>query len=202
MAIQESNPNWRTRILDWLAKNETNKETLVGISHCNLTNENESVVCAAVRCLGAMTDDSQTRFEDVLTAFGTLTNFQARENAVTCLYSTLRKHPEYLVACLNQSTNNISYFAMKFMHRLSRDTLVKITYSLGTSTNEHWYSMKEIDDGDRKLLQGAIPALVKRLHENNLETRQLATNILLELNPKEAKQAGVRVEMPYLYYAK
>lgn len=201
LGTQESNPDQRTRILDWLANNETNKETLAGIAHHNLTNENESVMCAAVRCLGAMADDSQMRFGDLLTAFGTLANFQARENAETYLYLALRKHPEYLIACLNQPANNISYSAMQFMHRLSRDSLVKITYSPGASTNEHWYVMKEIDNGDKMLLQGAIPILVVRLRDEQLKTRQLATNVLLELNPKAAKQAGVRVEMPYLYYA-
>ena len=61
--------------------------------------------------------------------------------------------------------------------------------------------MKEFDGCDKKLLQNAIPTLVERLSDEHLETRQLATNILLELSPKAAKQAGVRVEMPYLYYA-
>ena len=201
MATQEPNPDWRTRILDWLVNNETNKEELSSIVQINLTNENESVICAAVRCLGAMADDSQIKFNELLAAFGTLTNFQARENAETCLYRTVKKHPEYLVACLNQPANNIPNFAMQFMHRLSRDTLVKITYSLGTSANEHWYVMKEIDNGKKKLLQDTIPILVEKLRDEKPETRQLATNVLLELNPKAAKQAGVRVEMPYSYYA-
>ena len=38
MATQEPNPNQRTRILDWLVKNETNKEELAGITHHNLSN--------------------------------------------------------------------------------------------------------------------------------------------------------------------
>jgi hypothetical protein len=88
------------------------------------------------------------------------------------------------------------------MHSLSRDTLVMITYSLGASTNEQPYVMKEIDDGDKKLFQDAIPILVEKLRDEKLETRQLATNVLLELSPKAAKQAGVHVEMPYSYYAK
>jgi HEAT repeat protein len=201
MAVQEPNPDWRTRILDWLANNETNKAELSSIVQINLTNENESVICAAVRCLGAMADDSQTKFGDLLTAFSTLANFQARENAETCLYLTMRKHPEYLVACLNQPANNISYFAMQFMHRLSRDTLVQMTYSHGTTSNEQFYTMKEIKDADKKLLQDTIPILVEKLHDEKLETRQLATNVLLELSPKAAKQVGVHVEMPYSYYA-
>lgn len=52
MATQEPNPDQRIRILDWLANSETNIEELAAIAHINLTNENESVIAAAVRCLG------------------------------------------------------------------------------------------------------------------------------------------------------
>jgi len=202
MATQEPNPDQRTRILDWLGKNETNKEELAAIVHINLTNENESVMCAAVRCLGAMADGSQTRFGELLTVFNSLRNDQVRGNAKTCLYLIVKKHPEFLVACLNNPQSEVSYSALRFMHSLSRDTLVMITYSLGASTNEQPYVMKEIDDGDKKLFQDAIPILVEKLRDEKLETRQLATNVLLELSPKAAKQAGVHVEMPYSYYAK
>jgi HEAT repeat protein len=200
MATQEPNPDQRTRILDWLANNETNKEELAGIAHINLTNENESVMCAAVRCLGAMADGSQTEFAGLLAVFNSLRNDQARGNAKSCLYLTMRKHPKYLLACLNNPQGEVSYSAMHFMQSLSRDTLVIIRYEPEPSTNFQAYAMKDIDDGDKKFLQDAIPILVERLHNDNLETRQLATNVLLELNPKAAKQAGVIVVPPYSFY--
>jgi hypothetical protein len=61
--------------------------------------------------------------------------------------------------------------------------------------------MKDIDDGDKKLLQDSIPILMERLHDGHLETRQLATNVLLELDPKAAKKAGVIVVPPYSLFS-
>ena len=63
------------------------------IIQINLTNENESVICAAVRCFGAMADDSQTKFGDLLTAFSTLANFRHGKYR-NCLYLTIRRHSD------------------------------------------------------------------------------------------------------------
>ena len=158
-------------------------------------------MCAAIRCLGAMAESSQTRFGELLTVFNSLRNEQVRGSATTCLYLIMRKHPEFLMACLNSPQSEVSYSAMRFMDSLSRGVLVKMTYSLDTATNDKFYVMKEIDNGDKRRLQDAIPILVDKLRDEKLETRQLATNVLLELNPKAAKQAGVHLEMPYSYYA-
>jgi HEAT repeat protein len=201
MAVQVPDPRQRSGILGWLAKYETNKEELLRIVQVNLTNENDLVVAAAIGCLGGLACDSQARFGELLAEFESQRNEQMRENVRTRLYLAMTKHPEFLKACLNNTQNEVSYSALRFMQSLSRDTLVIDRKAPEPSTNFQAYAMKDIDDGDKKLLQDSIPILMERLHDGHLETRQLATNVLLELDPKAAKKAGVIVVPPYSLFS-
>jgi HEAT repeat protein len=162
MAVQVPDPGQRSGILGWLAKYETNKEELLRIVQTNLTNENDSVVNAAIGCLGGLAGDSQARFGELMAEFGSQRNKQSRENARTRLYLAMTKHPEYLVACLNSPKNEVSYSALRFMQSLSHDVLVIDRKEPEPSTNFQVYVMRDISDGNKKLLHDAIPMLLAR----------------------------------------
>jgi hypothetical protein len=69
------------------------------------------------------------------------------------------------------------------------------------STNFTAYVIRDINEGNKRLLVNAVPIVERRLKDENPEVRKLATNVLLELNPKAARQAGVIVVPPYSFYA-
>jgi hypothetical protein len=104
--------------------------------------------------------------------------------------------------CLRHPEAEVYLAALQFVHGMRQEVLVVDRRDPEPSTNYDVYVMREIGGSDKKLLESAVPTVVERLRDRNSEARKLATNILLELNPKAAKQAGSVVVPPYSFYAK
>jgi HEAT repeat protein len=201
-AWQEKAPDIRVLALNCLKNLAISEEDMLPILRECLTNQNESVTCAAVNGLVALAGESSVRYLELLSAAQKHRNPQVRTIAKSGAYVIMQKNPNLLLECTDNPKPEVYSLAMQFLHGLSHDTLVIDRKEPEPSTNFHAYVMRDFSSGTKRLLQPAIPMLVKRLQDENPEARKLATNILLELDPKAAKQAGVLVVPPYSFYAK
>ena len=200
-AGNEPAPEIRVLVIDLLTQMDNNEDEILRVIRSNLTNENESVACAAGRGLAKLARDSQVLFGELLSVWAHNPHQQPKSIAQSEVYEIMQLHPDFLIASLNHFQPQAALLALRFLHNLSHDTLVIDRKEPEPSTNYQVYVMRDMSDGNKRILHDAVPLLVEMLREENPEIRQLATNVLLELDPKAAKRAGIRVVPPYSFYA-
>jgi len=201
VASQEKKEDVRVRAMallrSWYPHDD---EMLPMIKEC-LINEDYSVGMAAVKSLTLFAEKSQNYFRELLLLEQAHLKPEVRDAAKSGVYEIMQKHPDMFVSCLNDTKPQVYLPALQFLHGISHDVLVMDRREPEPSTNFTAYVMRDISEGNKRLLVNAVPVVEQRLKDENPEVRKLATNVLLELNPKAAKQAGVIVVPPYSFYA-
>ena len=200
-AWQEKDPQIRADAVNIVKPLLATEEELLPLIKAGLTNENQPVADAAVQGLIPLAEKSQDRFVELLLLVRNHRFSQVRSLAQSGVYDIMQKRPERLLGSLGDPKSEVYLAALQFLHALAQEVLIIARRELEPSTNYTAYSMRDISDHNKTLLQGGAPLISLRLQDDNPEVRQLATNVLLELAPKAAKQAGVLVVPPYSLYA-
>jgi HEAT repeat protein len=200
-AQQEKDSQIRVRVMDLLNNLIPNEEEMLPLIKECLANENESVACAGVNSLIPLAEKSQEQYQELLLLAQKHRNSQVRSIAESGVYNIMQRHPEMFMTCLSDGKIEVYLPALKFLHGISHDVVVMDRREPEPSTNFTAYVIRDINEGNKRLLVNAVPIVERRLKDENPEVRKLATNVLLELNPKAARQAGVIVVPPYSFYA-
>lgn len=193
----------RSEAIHCVALLETNGEELLTILRLNISSTTESVASDAAQALGnlAKAQTSRGLFLELLFESKTNRHQQVRSIAESSVYEILEKQPAFILEPLGSADVESYSMALRFLDGLRHDVLVMDRKEPEPSTNFQAYVMHEMSDENKARFHDAIPLIVKRLGDENFDARQMATNILLGLDPKEAKKAGVLIVPPYSFYA-
>jgi HEAT repeat protein len=193
----------RAEAIHCVALLETNAEEFLIILQLNISGTNESVASAAAQALVNLAEAQSSRSLFLELLFESKTNRyeQVRSIAESSVYEILEKQPALILEPLGSADVESYSVALRFLDGLRRDVLVTDRKEPEPSTNFQAYVMHKMSDENKARFHDAIPLIVKRLGDENFDTRQMATNILLGLDPKEAKKAGVSIVPPYSFYA-
>ena len=201
-AQKEKDPNIRYRVINLLQGVNLDEEEMLPIIKECLTNEDESLVWAGLRSLTPLAAKSQQRYQELLLVAKTHRNLQVRGVADAAVFEIMQQQPDMFIACLGDMNSEVYLSALKFLHSHCDESIVKVPRGPQSSTNFTVYAMRHTSGYNRILLQGAAPIVAEHLKDENPEVRELTTNVLLELDPKAAKKAGVIVPLPYSLYAR
>lgn len=202
-AKYESDPEVRSEAIRCAALLETSMDELLSVLRLNINGTNESVASDAAKMLGdfAKTQNSRGLFLELLSQSNTNRYKQVRSIAESSVYEISEREPAFILEPLGSVDIENYSMALRFLDGLRRDVLVTYRKEPEPSTNFQAYVMREMTDENKARFHDAIPLIVKRLGNEKIDVRQMATNILLGLDPKEAKKAGVVVVPPYSFYA-
>lgn len=181
---------------------ETNTKKLLPILRLNISSTNELVASDAAQAFGnlAKAQGSAGLFLELLFESKTNRHEQVRSIAESNVYEMLKKQPALIVKPLGSADFETYSIALNFLDGLRHDALVIDRKEPEPSTNFHAYVMREMNDEEKARFHEATPLIAKRLGDKHLDVRIMATNILLGLDPSEAKKAGVSVVPPYSFY--
>ena len=133
----------------------------------NATNSNYNVATEAVETLARFARRSQGAFVALLSAKPHSPVSAARGSAGMQLELISHQDPNFLVHCLAYEDSLLRCYAMKVL-----------------------YAMEE-------RIPAAVPSLVHALQDADPDVRAAATNCLIRVDSRAAKQAGIRVPFPY-----
>lgn len=129
----------------------------------NATNGNHFVTQQAVETLAHFASRSKAAFVALLRVIASSPVLEARGEAATNLEFISRKDPTFLIQCLEQVDPVMRYCAMKILYRME------------------------------EAIPEAVPPLVKALQDDDRQVRAAATNCLIRLDDRAARQAGIRL---------
>jgi HEAT repeat protein len=197
---KEKDPNIRYRVINLLQALHPDEEEMQPIIRECLTNEDESLTWVGLSGLTSLAAKSQERYRELLVVAKTHHNLQIRRAADAAVGKIMQSQPEMFIACLTDTNSEVYLSALKFLHSHCDGSIVKVPRGPQSSTNFTVYAMRHTSGYMGILLQDAAPIVAQHLKDQSPEVRELTTNVLLELDPRAAKQAGVIVPLPYSLY--
>jgi len=198
---KEKDPNIRYRVINLLQKLNPDEGVMLPIIQECLTNEDESLAWEGLSGLTTLAAKSQEHYRELLLVATTHHNLQIRRAADTAVFEIMQQQPDMFIACLGDTNSEVYLSVLKLLHSHCDESIVKVPRGPRPTTNFTFYAMRQVGGYKRILLQDAAPIVAQHLKDENPEVRELTTNVLLELDPRAAKQAGVIVPLPYSLYA-
>ena len=203
--LAENDPDKEIRIeaMNFVIGVDSSAVELLSILRPNLSQADESIAGAAINGLSNLAKrlDSRELFLELLFESQTNLNQQVRSIARSGVYEMIVKQPGFLMEPLGDTNVETCSIAMKFLVGFRRDVLVMDRKEPAPSTNFQVYVMKEFSGANKERFRDVIPLIQRRLTDGNTDIRQMATNILIGIDPQAAKDAGVQLVPPYSLYA-